>query len=167
VLDSMQKFSRGIVSGLAMPEGVPGPMKARITPPVQEKVKAPVAYVWGGTADASRQAGSRGPGFMKWPWTMSIWLVYMDTPTDAFENEPFPRVIDTVIWAFLKAPMMVFVSEQGQVVGPNQVNETDTQVQKIGERIRLQYPPERMVASQRQVWYTAQLLVDILEVVQA
>lgn len=167
MLGSVQKYLRGQLDGLAMPEGVPGPLVSRITPPVQEKVKAPIVYLWGGHVAAGRQAGPRIKGFKKFPWVADLWLVYQDTPSDAFKNEPFPGVIDAIMWQLMTTTMPLFIDKDGNPVGPNAASASDTQIQAIGENFDLEYPPERLVLSQRQVWYSARIGVDVLEVVQA
>jgi hypothetical protein len=52
-------------------------------------------------------------------------------------------------------------------MGPNAVDETDTQIQSIGETFDLDYPPERTPASMKMIWYSARLGLDVLEVVQS
>lgn len=167
MLGSVQLYCKGLLDGLQMPQGVPGPMIARITPPVVEKISAPKAYVWGGRVASARQTAPRGPAFRKFPWTVDVWLAYMDTPDNALETEPFPRVVDAVMLAFMTAVMPVWIDAGGNPVGPNASSATDTQIQAIGERFDLEYPPERTVAAQRQLWYVAHLGVEVLEVVQS
>lgn len=167
MLGSIQLYGKGILDGLAMPQGVPGPMVARITPPTVEKISAPKAYLWGGRMASSRQTAPRGPGMRKFLWTMDAWIAYMDTPDNALENEPFPRVVDAVMLAFMTTVMPVWINSDGVPVGPNASSKTDTQIQAIGERFDLEYPPERTVTAQRQLWYVAHLGVEVLEVIQS
>ena len=167
MLGSVQLYVKGILDGLLLPRGIPGPRVARITPPVVEKISAPRAYVWGGRLQAARQTAPRGPGFKRFPWTVDVWLAYLDTPDDAFQNEPFPLVIDAVMLAFMRTVMPLFIDAQGNPVGPNATSETDTQILGIGEDFDLEYPPERTVTAQRQVWYSARIGLEVLEVVQA
>jgi len=165
VLDSVQHYVHGLLDGLAMPQGVPGPLVAWITPPVQEKVKEPRAYIWGAEVDASQQTAPRGPGGFQFPWLIDIYAIYQDNPDDARKNEPFPKVITAIMKMFMTTPMPLFIDEDGNPVGPNATSATDTQIQAIGTRMRLTYPPEKMVQSMRQVWYTQLLRVDVKEVV--
>jgi hypothetical protein len=167
VLGSVQIYCKGIVDGLAMPQGVQGPMVARITAPLVEKVGPPKAYLWGGRVASSRQTAPRGPGMRKFPWSIDVTLMYLDNPDNALANEPFPRVIDAVMWAFMTTKMPTWISKDGDVVGPNAETRTDTQIQAIGENFDLDYPPERTVTAQRQLLYVARLSVSVLEVVQA
>ena len=169
MLYSISKYVLGIVDGLVIPvQGVP-PITAWITPPTLEKADGPRAYVWGGALKASRQTAPRGAqaGFKKFPWNVSVWLVYLDTPDNARQNEPFPMIIDTVISAVQSTTMPLFISAEGVPMGPNQVNATDTQIQSIGETFDLDYPPERTPATMKMVWYSARIGLDVLEVVQS
>lgn len=167
MLYSVSKYVLGIVNGLAVPIDGVDPITAWITPPTLEKADGPRAYVWGGSLRAARQTAPRGAGFKKFPWTVSVWLVYLDTPDNARQNEPFPLIIDTVMSAFMDTTMPLFISAEGVPMGPNAVNETDTQIQSIGETFDLDYPPERTPASMKMIWYSARLGLDVLEVVQS
>jgi hypothetical protein len=167
MLDSMQAYCRGLLDGLAMPQGVPGPLVAWVTPPVVEKANAPRAYVWGGRLRGRRQTAPRGPGFMALTWTVDVYLHYMSTPGKALAEEPFPKVVDAVLKTFMTTTMPLFVDAYGNPVGPNATSETDTQVQAIGEAFDGDYPPERTVDGPRMLWYAQRLGVEVLEVVQA
>lgn len=167
MLYSCSKYVQSLVNGLPMPDGVPGPLTAWITPPAIEKIDAPRAHVWGGTLHASRQTAPRGMGFKKFPWVVDVWLVYLTTADDALQNEPFAKVIDAVMTEFMTATMPVWISSEGVPAGPTASSPTDTQIQAIGETFDLSYPPEKMPLNQRQVWYSCRLGIDVLEVVQA
>lgn len=159
----------GILDGLVIPDvsGLP-PLTAWITPPALEQADGPRAYVWGGSVDIGRQTAPRGPGFKKWPWVVDVYLVYLTTPDDGLGAEPMPRIIDAVLSAFAKTVMPVFIDVNGVPQGPNATTPaTDTQIQGIGERPRLQYPPEKMVGPMQMLWYTALIQLDVLEVVQS
>lgn len=165
-LGSVQKYCRNLINGTVMPSGVPGPLEAWITPPVAEKLKAPKAYVWGGHVTSGRQSAPRGAGFKKRPWIIDLWLAYMDTPDNALANEPFADVIDTVIDVFETAVMPVLIDRQGKVVSQDAATASCTQLQAVGESWTLDYPPEKTVVSLRQVWYSAHVGMDVLEVIQ-
>ena len=164
-LYSVSKYVQGLINGLPLPAGLPA-LEAWITPPVLEEVDGPKAHVWGGRVKGGRQTAPRGTGFRKLPWQVDVYLVYMDTPDDALTYEPFPQVIDTVISVFTTTTMPLFIDASGNVMGPNAVNKTDTQIQAIGETWELEYPPERVTASMLMVWYVARLGLDVLEVQQ-
>jgi hypothetical protein len=168
VLDSVQSYvANGILNALPIPvQGIP-PLTAWVTPPALEQADGPRAHVWGGSVGISRQTAPRGPGFKKFPWTIDVYLVYLTTPDDGLDCEPFPKIIDAVMWAFFTTTMPLFIDVNGIPMGPNAVNATDTQIQKIGESPRLQYPTEKMVGPMQMLWYTALIQLDVLEVVQA
>lgn len=166
MLRSVQFYVRGLIDQLAMPAGVPGPLTAWVTPPVQEKLSTPKAYVWGGRVRGSRQASPRGPGLYKLPWTIDVYLAYMDAPDDALQNEPYPGVVDAVLTTFLTATMPTFIDSSGNPVGSNATGPGQSQIQAIGEGFSLDYPPERTVLSQRQIWYSSLISLDVLEVIQ-
>lgn len=167
MLASIQQYVKGILDGTEIPvQGIPA-LTAWVTPPALEQADGPRAYVWGGDVAIGRQTAPRGPGFKKFPWSVDVWLAYLTTPDDGLETEPFPAVIDAVLLALMTTTMPLFIDAQGNPVGPNATSQTDTQIQSIGESMRLQYPPERMVGPMQMLWYTAQLRVDVLEVVQA
>lgn len=157
MLSSVQNYAKGIVDGLIMPPGVPGPMVARVTAPAVEKMKEPRAYVWGGRLAARRQSAPRGAGFMKFLWVIDIYVAFLDTPDDAFQNEPFPLVLDAVMKAFMTATMPVLIDPLGNVLTAASGSASDTQIQAVGEQFDLEYPPERTVNALRQAWYSARI----------
>lgn len=165
-LYSIQRYLQNALNDLALPSVVPGPLVARITPPVAEKISVPHAYVWGGRLRASRQTAPRVKGFTRYPWTCDCWLVYLDTPDDAMANEPFAQVIDAVMAQLQAVTMPVLIDPDGNVVTEALADKTCSQIQAIGETFDLDYPPEKLAQSQRMVWYSARLGVDILEVIQ-
>jgi hypothetical protein len=165
-LYSVACYVRGVADGLPMPQGVPGPLKAYITPPVSEKLKEPRAYIWPGRVDVARQSAPRGPGFRKRTWPVSLYLGYLDTPDDALANEPFMQVIDAVTDAFETTVMPLFIDAAGNPVGPNATAATDTQITSIGENWGMDYPPERTTMSLRQLWFSTEIQLRITEVVQ-
>lgn len=165
-LYSVERYCKNLINGTVMPAGVPGPLEAWITPPVAEKLKAPKAYVWGGHVASGRQSAPRGLGLKKRPWVIDVWLGYMDTPDDALANEPFAQVIDAVLEVFETATMPVFIDAKGNVVSQAAATSTASQIQAVGESWVLDYPPEKTVVSLRQVWYSAHIGMDVLEVIQ-
>lgn len=167
MLDSVQHYVCNLLNGLTLPAATPGPLTAYISPPALEKLDAPRAYVWGGQLKGRRQTAPRGPGMMRLNWTVTVWLVYMDTPDDALANEPFPGVFDTVLKRFMTTTMPLWIDATGTPVGPNAGSPSDTQIQAIGESFDADYPPERLVNKMRQSWYTSRLGIDVMEVVQA
>jgi len=167
MLDSLQFYVKGLIDGLAMPPGVPGPLTAWITPPVTEKIASPRAYVWGGRLKGGRQTAPRGRGMMRLNWTVDVYVAYMSTPDKAMQEEPFPKVTDAILWTFMTTTMPLFIDAAGNPMGPNQVNATDTQIQAIGESFDSDYPPERTVSGPRMLFYVQRMGIDVMEVVQA
>lgn len=165
-LYSVAKYVLGLTDGIAMPEGVPGPLTAYVTPPVSEKLSAPRAYIWPGRVNTDRQTAPRGPGFRKRIWPIDVYLNYMDTPDDAFKNEPFLQVTDLVTAVYETTLMPVFINSQGVPVGQDATSDTDTQIVAIGENWALDYPPERTVASLRQIWFSTVIRLQVYEAVQ-
>lgn len=165
-LYSVTKYVWGLVNGTPMPDGVPGPLTAYITPPVSEKLKAPRAYVWAGQAQVARQTAPRGQGFRKRTWPIDIYLNYMDTPDDALANEPFLQVVDAVTEVFETTVMPLFIDSRGNPVGPNATSATDTQILSIGEVWALDYPPERTTLSLRQLWFSTAVKLQVTEAKQ-
>lgn len=168
-LKSVQKYVKGLIDGLTIP-GQLNPLTAHITPPALEDLNGPIAYVWGGHLNVSRQTMPRGAGFKSFPWMIDIWLVYL---TNANENptidDEFPDLIDTVTRALWTTTMPVFIDADGNVEDVSApVTDRDglTQIQRIGERWTLDYPPERTPATMRMVWYSASISMEVLEVVQ-
>jgi hypothetical protein len=167
VLDSVSAYVRGLLDGVAMPAGVPGPLTAWITPPVVEKTTSPRAHVWGGRLTGRRQTAPRGAGFMELTWTVDVYVTYLTTPGSALANEPFPKVTDTVLKVFMTTQMPLFIDPLGNPVGPNATGPGDTQITSIGERFDGTYPPERTVSGPRMLWYVELLGIEVKEVVQA
>ncbi len=168
-LKSVQRYVKSLLDGITLP-GQNMPLVAHITPPSLEDMDGPKAYVWGGHVNVTRQTMPRGAGFKNYPWTIDIWLVYL---TAADENptldDEFPDIIDTVTNVFSTTKMPVFIDADGNpqdVSAPVTSRTGLTQIQRIGERWTLDYPPERTPATLRMVWYSALLSMEVLEVVQ-
>lgn len=167
MLYSVSRYVRGLVDGLAMPEGIPGPLVARITPPIVERMSAPRAHVWGGRLLAKRQTAPRGAGFMEMTWLVDLWVCYISTPDAAFQDEPFPQVTDAVLKVFMTATMPLFIDSKGAIIGPNATGPGQTQILAIGENFDADYPPERSITGNRMLWYVQHQGIQVKEVVQA
>lgn len=165
-LYSVSTYVKGLINGTPLPQSVPGPLVAYITPPVSEKLSAPRAYIWAGRTVVTRQTAPRGAGFRKRTWPIDIYLNYMDTPDDALANEPFMQVVDAVTAVFETTLMPLFIDASGNPVGQNATSATDTQILSIGEDWALDYPPERTVASLRQIWFSTVIRLQVMEAVQ-
>lgn len=150
------------------------PMISYVTPPVMDNVGgAPKAYVWAGTADGSRQTMPRGAGFRKIAWPIDIYLQYETNPNRPTVNgvgidNQFPLIVDailTTLWSV--TPMPTFIDGNGNVIGTTYVPSVGaTQLHFVAENWRLVYPTERTPNTLRMLWYSAQLTVDVVEVIQ-
>lgn len=165
-LYSVSRYVQGLINGTPLPDAVPGPLVAYITPPMSEKLSAPRAYVWPGRTQVTRQTAPRGAGFRKRTWPIDIYLNYMDTPDDALANEPFMQVVDAVTDVFETTLMPLFIDAQGNPVGQSATSATDTQILGIGEDWGLDYPPERTVMNLRQLWFSTLIRMQVLEAKQ-
>lgn len=170
-LRSVQRYVKGLIDGISIP-GQQKPLQAWITPPSVENMDGPRAYVWGGHLNVTRQTMPRHAGFQSYPWTIDIWLAHLtvaDTQKNPDLDDEFPQIIDTVTQVFRSTTMPVFIDADGNVEDVS-APVTDraglTQIQRIGERWTLDYPPEHAPATLRMVWYSALVAMEVLEVVQ-
>jgi hypothetical protein len=168
-LKSVQKYVKNLLDGIAVP-GQLLPLEVHITPPALESVDGPIAYVWGSHLNVTRQTMPRGAGFQNWPWMIDIWVVYL---TNENENptidDEFPDILDTIMRVLRTTTMPVFIDNDGipqDVSAPVTSRQGLTQIQRVGERWTLDYPPERTPATMRMYWYSASISVEVLEVVQ-
>jgi hypothetical protein len=107
-----------------------------------------------------RQTAPRGPAFKRLPWEMDITLGWMDTPDDALAREPFPLVVDAVLWALWTTTMPKMITDP--------VTTRETQIQAIAEDFALDYAPVALTdEGEGMILYAAKLTISVLEVVQA
>jgi hypothetical protein len=159
VLSSVQSYVKGIIDGLVVPT-FDQPLQAWITEPVLEDLDSPKAYVWGARMQGGRQTAPRGPAFKRLPWEMDITLGWMDTPDDALAREPFPLVVDAVLWALWTTTMPKMITDP--------VTTRETQIQAIAEDFALDYAPVALTdEGEGMILYAAKLTISVLEVVQA
>lgn len=159
-LNSVQQYVKGLLDGLVIPGPAPQQtLEAFITPPTVGPLDGPKCFVWGGVARGRRQTMPRGPGMKELPWRVDLYLNYETVPTDTDIDEAFPLVIDAVLNQLWTTTMPVKITDPttGQ----------QSQIQAIGEEWELEYPPERLPATLRMVFYSARIVMDVLEVVQA
>lgn len=161
-LNSIQQHCQSIIDGLQIPAS-PDRLTAYIQPPNFEDLDAPRAYIWGGRMLGERQTAPRGvapeAGFKRLNWVVDVWVSYLTTPDASDADQAFPLVIDAIMNAFWTTPMPTFI--QDTVTGVR------SQLLQIGEEFELEYPPERAPATQRMLYYTARLGLDVYEAVQA
>jgi hypothetical protein len=157
-LNSVQQYVQGLIDGLLVP-GSTTPLEAFITPPTVEDLDGPRAYVWGGRLKGNRQTMPRGQGFKRLWWYVDVYLVYETTPDSPTLDQEFPLLIDAVMnvaWTTKMTNQFIVDPTTG----------VRSQILAIGEDFDLQYPPERVPASLRMVWYSAVLTLPIYEAIQ-
>ena len=158
-LNSVQLFVQGLLDGLAIP-GTTQTLEAYITPPTVDEMDSPKAYVWGGRLRGNRQSMPRGQGFKRLNWSVDVWLAYETSPDSATVDQEFPLIVDAVMNAVWTTPMNdVFITDPTTGVR--------SQILAIGEDFDFEYPPERVPATMRMVYYAARLGLNVYEAVQA
>lgn len=157
-LNSIQHYCRDLLDGLVLPRQ-DQPLTAHILPPTVEEMDGPRAYVWGARTRAERQTAPRVHGFKRLPWTVDIYLAYLDSADSPDLDESFPLIIDAVLTRFWSTtmPLMITDPETGQM----------SQILAVGESWDLEYPPERLPATMRMIWSTARIGMDVTEAIQA
>lgn len=164
-LNSTQLLVHSIVNGLAVP-GETAPLQAWITPPMVENLNGPRAYVWGGRLRGGRQTAPRRAGFKNLNWVIDVYLSYLTTPDSADIDQQFPLIVDAIMAATWAVTIPLMIDGQGQPVNAANPPPGATQILSLGEDFELEYPPERSVATQRSLYYTCRLGLDVQEKVQ-
>lgn len=171
-LTSIQFYLKGLLDELSIP-GMTQPLTAYVTPPIVDKLQGAKAYVWGGTLAVSRQSGNRGPagaaGFKKLMWDADVWLIYLTNPNDASVDTEFPQVVDAVMTKLWSTGMPLWITSLGVPIPPPVTDPPAgaSQVIEIGEVFRMEYSPVHTPASNRMLFYSARLSLQIYEAVQA
>lgn len=158
-LNSVQLYVQGLLDGLQIP-GSPDRLDAYITPPTIEDVDRPKAYIWGARTRGGRQTAPRLPkgGFRKLLWTVDVYLTYESTPDAPAIDQEFPIVVDAVLNVLWKTTMPIFIRDPS--TGQR------SQILAIGESWDLEYPPERVPATLRMLYYSARISGTVEEAVQ-
>lgn len=170
-LYSVQQYIRGLLDDL--PVNATGQtLSAQITPPVRQNLNGPKAFVWGGHLQVERQAGPRGKtpaqsGFKSLNWEISVWVHYLTNPNSPSSDEAFPQLLDTVMQAIWSSPVNLFIDQNGVPTGQTVNSPTASQLWNVGEGFRMDYDEVHTVQSQRMLYYTAHLLFEVGEKVQA
>ena len=120
---SVQRYIQGVFDGLPVP-GQAKALVAKITPPVSQNLDGPVAFVWGGSMRAERQAGPRGKpggpattaGFKHLQWDVDVWLCYLTNPKSPTLDSQFPAFVDAVM-SVMYQPFLPALSS-GTSIGP-------------------------------------------------
>lgn len=157
-LNSIQWHVKNLLDGLVVP-GTTQTLEAYITPPAVEELDNPKAYVWGARLVGKRQTMPRGAGFKKLTWQVDVYLSYETNPDSPTVDQEFPLIIDLVMATLWATPMPIFITDP--------TTGLQSQLLEIGEEFQLEYPPERMPATLRMLYYTARLGLTVYEAVQA
>lgn len=158
-LNSVQIFTQGLLDGLAIP-GTTQTLEAYITPPTVDELDNPKAYVLGAHLRGTRQTMPRGLGFKKLTWLVDVFLSYETNPDSPTVDQEFALVVDAVMTKVWTTPMNnVFITDP--------TTGLRSQILAIGEDFELEYPPERVPATLRMLYYTARLGLTVYEAVQA
>ncbi|MER6350669.1 hypothetical protein ABT186_02135 [Streptomyces sp. NPDC001634] len=158
-LNSTQLFVQGLLDGLPIP-GSTQTLEAYITPPTVDELDNPKAYVWGGRLRGTRQSMPRGQGFKRLNWNVDVWLTYETNPDGPSVDQEFPLIVDAVMNKVWTTPMNdTFITDPTTGV--------KSQILAIGEDFDFEYPPERVPATLRMLYYTARLGLNVYEAVQA
>jgi hypothetical protein len=144
-----------------------GTLTAVITPPDPGEGTEPTAYVWGSVGDENRQSmprhqpGKYGTGGFKIiDHTIDVWLIYCAYAEDEIIDSSFPAVIDAVC-AILRDTLMPTPDIVDSITGMK------SNVLKVGEHITWDYAPVHTLQDQRMLRYTARLMVELKEKIQA
>lgn len=157
-LNSVQYFVRGLLDGLAIP-GTTQTLEAYITPPTVDELDNPKAYVLGAHLRGTRQSMPRSLGFKKLTWLVDVYLSYETNPDSPTVDQEFALVVDAVMNTAWTTPMNnVFITDP--------TTGLRSQILAIGEDFELEYPPERVPATLRMLYYTARLGLTVYEAVQ-
>lgn len=170
-LSSVQQFVQKHLDGLPMPTGIPN-LTAYITPPTVDDFDGPRAYIWAGRMRAGRQTGPRinmyasGPGFKKLDWTIDVYLGYETTPDTPTNDTDFPGICDAVMSKLWTVTMPTFIDANGNPSATPPAG-ANSQILAVGEDFDFEYPPERVPATLRMLYFTARFGFNIYEAVQS
>jgi hypothetical protein len=161
-LNSIQWHVKGLIDNLVIPGSTPT-LEAFITPPTVDTLDRPKAYVWGARMRGNRQTMPRGiapaAGFKRLTWQIDVYLSYETNPDSPSIDQEFPLIVDAVMAALWSAPMPVFVTDP--------TTGLQSQLLAIGEEFEFEYPPEKVPATLRMLYYTSRLGMTVVEAVQA
>lgn len=166
-LNSVQIYVANLIDNLEVPVLNTPPIECFITPPVNEDIDRPKAYVWGGRSRGNRQTMPRNKsgrlvdgasGFKELHWTVDIYLVYETVPDDPDIDQVFPCIVDAVMTRLWTTPLNVFITDPKTGVV--------SEITSVGENWDFEMLPERTPNTLRMIYYTARIGAEITEVVQ-
>lgn len=158
-LNTVQSTLKNLLDGLSLPYS-DTPLSAYIAPPDPGNGMDPAVYVWGSVATDKRQTMPRGLGFRIIEHEVDLWLIWFGSSDAPDVDSQFPVIVDAVCQALRTAPMPVL-----NITDPTTRQVSDLLM--IGERIRWDYAPVHSVEDQRWWVYTARLICDVREKLQA
>ncbi len=157
-LNTVQTIIKNRLNGLELP--MPGQMlRSYINPPDPGNGMEPAAYVWGSIAEDVRRSAPRGQGFRVINHEVDIWLIWFGS-SNCGDDTDFPSVIDAVCQS-LRTIEMPILNAKDPKTGQN------SNIEMIGERLRWDYSPVHSVEDQRFLVYTARVICDVKEQLQA
>lgn len=166
----MQSYFANLINNLPVPT-TGQTLAAQIRPPVLQNLKQPVAFVWGGALEVSRQTGPRGPagkaGFKHLAWEISTWIVYLTNPNSQTADTAFPQLLDAVMVRVWSSPTTLLIDANGVPTAQQPVPGGATQLLQVGEQFRLDYSPLHTPATDRMLYYSARFDWQVYEAVQA
>lgn len=165
-LNSVQTYLKGVLNGLALPFGSPN-LTAMITPPDPGDGMLPAVYIWGSTGEEARQTMPRAKpglpstgGFKVILYRVDCWLIWFGDAENANADSAFPAVID-VVTNQLRTTLMPVLN----LVDP--VTSGTSNLLAVGENIDVDYAPVHATEDQRYLCYTARVICEIKEQIQA
>ena len=166
-LNSVQQYVAGLLNNLEVPLLGTPPIECYITPPVNEDLDRPKAYVWGGRCRGNRQTMPRTTsgrlvdgrsGFRELHWTVDIYLAYETTPDSATVDQEFPCIVDAVMTKLWTTPLNGFITDSTTGVV--------SEITSIGEEWDFEMLPERTPSTLRMLFFTARISATVTEVLQ-
>lgn len=169
-LNTVQCRLKAILDGLPLPRDL-GTINAFIAPPnPNTETRDPGCYIWGSHGNESRmtvpraQAGNLPSGGNKeLVHQVDIWLIWFGDSAESDADTAFPTVIDAVMACLRNTELLDAVSMQAVDPITGQLSD----LLNIGENMSWEYAPVRATADERYLRYDAQIVCEVVEVIQA
>lgn len=169
-ITTVQSRLLSILDQLPLPQNF-GILQAYISPPnPNEESYDPQAYIWSSHGNESRmtlpraQAGNLASGGNKeLTHQVDVWLVWFGENTGPTINVAFPAIIDAVMACLRNTELLDAVS----ITATDPVTGQQSDLLAIGETMSWDYAPVRAPTDQRYFRYDAQIVCEVVEVIQA
>lgn len=169
-LNTIQLRLKSILTELPLPRDL-GLLEAFIAPPnPNTEARDPAAYIWGSHGNEKRltvpraQAGNLASGGDKeLVHQVDIWLVWFGQADVPDADSQFPTVIDAVMACLRNTQLLDAASIQAVDPITGQLSD----LLNIGENMSWDYAPVRATADERYLRYDAQIVCEVVEVIQA